>query len=474
MRWDWRSNDHNRVRFLSKRFLLVCWTVFCLVLLSLPVFAQKKNDRGESRPDLPIHEWLRGPERKDFKWKVELLPARMTFQQRFLVQVRAYVDVAPIADAKRDLYFLLKVADDKGNWLPKDTFNHYPLPPGLDKDSEIQYSSGLYAKPGKYTAALMLYDAVSGRGNMWRKQFEVKPPKNDPLPQLDRDLPVIEFIDEVPSDAIPSRIGAGFNRGRRFQYPTTEAEWPPGHGTEFLPVHNPHPTRVDVILNVAPWVDPDLQRGTSAATYRNDTGRMLQIGAVLSHLGLQNGCVRLGAVDLAKLEVVFDRIDGRKADWDKLTEQLRKRDHDTISVAVLGRRKSTAGFLRDYMTNLLADDATCGSATEKMDRVIVVVSHDFAFPSGASADRFWPDVKCACRYFHLRISVRSPVAGEDILFRRGNPRSVESIGDDIEKFLKPANPRRFDFDSPERFRRVLAVLIEDLNGGRERMRELNQ
>src|SRR5690348_777831 len=190
----------------------------------------------------------------------------MTYQQRFLVQVRAFVDAAPIVGGKRDLYFLLKIADDKGNWLPNDTYNHYPLPPGLDKDNEIQYSSGLYAKPGNYTAALILYDAISRQGNIWRKQFEVKAPKNDPLPQLDRNVPAVEFIDEVPNDAIPSRIGAGFNRGRRFQYPTTEVEWPPGHGTEFLPVHNPGPARVDVILNLAPWVDPYMQRGTSAAT----------------------------------------------------------------------------------------------------------------------------------------------------------------------------------------------------------------
>ena len=445
------------MRSHSKRWLPLCGLIGCLVLLTGAAFPQGKKNKDEPRPDLPIEEWLRGPERKEFKWKVELLPARMTFQQRFLVQVRAYVDAAPIVGGKHDLYFLLKVADEKGNWLPKDTYNHYPLPPGLDKDHEIQYSSGLYAKPGNYTAALILYDAVSGQGNIWRKQFEVKAPKNDALPQLDRDLPAIEFIDEVPNDAIPSRIGAGFNHGRRFQYATTEVEWPPGHGVEYLPVRSARPTRVDVILNLAPWVDPYMQRGTSAATYRSDSGRMLQIGAVLAHLGLQNGCVRLGAVDLSKLEVVFDRIDGPDTDWDKLTELVRKRDHDTISVAVLGKRKSTAGFLRDYLTNLMTDDSACSSPGGKTDHVIVVVSHEFAFPSGTKGDHFFPDVQCACRYYHLRINVGAPLAG-----------------DDIEKFLKPANPRRFDIGSPEQFRKALAQMIEDLSGGRERMREANQ
>ena len=89
-----------------------------------------------------------------------------------------------------------------------------------------------------------------------------------------------------------------------------------------------------------------------------------------------------------------------------------------------------------------------------MDRAIILVSHDFQFPSGTHGDRLWPDVQCNCRYYYLRI---------------------ESIGnDDLVKFMKPANPRRFDFHDPEQFRHALAELIDDLSGGRERAREAAQ
>ena len=439
--------------------------VLCLALL--PAHAQKDDKKkDEPHPKLPVEQWLSGPERSDFKWRVELVPPRMTYQQRFLVQVRAYVDAAPLQAAghSHDFYFLMKVADERGNWLPDDTYNHYPPPPGLDKSSEIQYSTGLYAKPGKYTAALILYDVVQGQGNLWRKQFEVKAPKKDPLPALDRDLPAIEFVTEVPSDALPTHERVSFTRDRRGVPTFTatpdigEEEWPPGHGTEFLPVRAPRPLRVDFVLNFAPWIDPYMQRRTSTSMYRADSGRILQIGAVLSHLQIERGCVRVGAVDLSKLTVVFDRLDGRAANWDKITEQVRKIDHNTVSAAVLGNRKSTAGFLRDYLTDLMADASGCGPGSEKTDRVIVLVSHDFQFPAGTHGESLWPDVQCSsCRYYHLRII-------------GGGPGS----SDDLEKFFKAANPRRFDVNSPEQFRKALAEMIEEFSGGRARAREAAQ
>ena len=427
-----------------------------LVLMLGPlVAAQEKEKKDEPRPDLPIEQWLRGPDRLDFKWKVELLAPRLTFQQRNLVQVRAYVDVAPIRkDEHHDFYFVLKVADEKGNWLSDETFNHYPLPPGLNKDNEIQYSAGLYAKTGRYTAAMILYDLATGKGNVWRKLFEVKPPKNDPLPKMDRDLPPVEFISEVPNDALPVRDKTVFLPRHRGAPQFTEAEWPPGHGMEFLPVPAPRPTRVDIILNVAPHLEPNYMARTSATQYRAVAGRVLQIGSLLSHLNIDRGCVRVSAVDLSKLSVVFDRVDGRTADWDKLTEQVRKIDHDTVSVDVLSNRKSTAGFLRDFMTNIMMDSSACGASTAKTDRVVILVSHDFQFPSGTHGDHLWPDVQCACRFVYLRID------------------SVSA--DDLEKFLKPADPRRVDVHSPEQFRKTVAELIEDLSGGRARAREAAQ
>jgi hypothetical protein len=55
---------------------------------------------GQSGP-VPVEQWLRGPDRRDFPWKVRLLKPRLTFQQRYLVQVRANLPVEVLQQGTR-------------------------------------------------------------------------------------------------------------------------------------------------------------------------------------------------------------------------------------------------------------------------------------------------------------------------------------------------------------------------------------
>src|SRR5690349_4707482 len=105
------------------------------LLLFVPLLAaQETKDNEEHGPNFPMAQWLSGPDRQDFKWRVELTSPHLTFQQRNLVQVRAYLDIPPLQDDDHhDLFFVLNVADEKGNWLRDGSYKHYPLPPGLDK-----------------------------------------------------------------------------------------------------------------------------------------------------------------------------------------------------------------------------------------------------------------------------------------------------------------------------------------------------
>jgi hypothetical protein len=420
-----------------------------LLLAITPGVAQdsKDKDKDELHPDIPIQQWLSGPERKDFKWHVDLESPRMTFQQRFLVEVRAGVDAAPLKKdgAPHDLYFVLKVSDGNGHWLPGDTNNHFAVTQKLSKSQEIEFNAGLYAKPGRYTAALLLYDVDSGRGNVWRKTFEVKEPKNDPLPTIDSAVPTVEFLDEVPEELHVERtIRVG---RRRFPAPerwTGTEQWPPAHGAELLPVHAARPLRIDVVLNFSPWIDPFMIQNTPAVAFRIDSGRMIQIGAVLSHLAVDRGCVRVAGVDLSRIAVAFEPTDARNLDWNAIAEQVRKTDHNTVSVDVLSKKKSPAPFLHDYMTELMKDSSGCAQTNQKGEHVILFVSHGFEFPSGTRHDPLAADSQCGCRFYYIRIT-------------RG-------MSDDLDDFFKQVNPRRFDVANPEQFRRALAELLRELNG----------
>src|SRR5205085_380861 len=147
--------------------------------------------------------------------------------------------------------------------------------------------------------AVLAYEAGTKQYDVHRQVIQVARPKHDDFPQLDRDLPVVEFLPEVPRDS------SSVERGRRQRFapggasePKLDDAWALGHGHEWLPVRNAAPIRLDVVLNFANWLDPELRQSPSATLYRRRIGRLLQIGSVLSHLGLANGCVRVSGMDV--------------------------------------------------------------------------------------------------------------------------------------------------------------------------------
>src|SRR5258708_15782507 len=180
------------------------WATIAFVLLAAahlhgPAFAQT----SEALRPLPIDDWLGGPERQDFPWKIHLFAPRLTFQQRYLVQVRANIDTRVLQNAApgADLHLLVKVSDDRGHWLSGENYNHFSVPPDLNDETEIEFDSGLYLRPGSYSIAVIAYDSVSGSGNLWRRPLRLQPLKDDPLPQMDRALPRVEFLPAFPTQS---------------------------------------------------------------------------------------------------------------------------------------------------------------------------------------------------------------------------------------------------------------------------------
>ena len=433
---------------MSARFRRLLALIVAVTCMGCAARAQDQDKNDELPPQLNIERLLAGPDRKDLRCDLELDPARLTFQQRNLVHIKA--DVDPSADERKDaleLYFVLKVADSSGKWLPEERHRRFNVPAGFNKDSLVEYSGGFYAKPGKYTLALIVFDATSGKSDVIRKPFEVKPPKNDPLPQLDRDLPTIDFVANPPAEQ-PVRTGDHYGRrGIRppeFSTVHPEDDWPPGQGKAYLPVHNTRPLLVDVILNVAPPADSGW-RSTTQSQYRAIAGAMLQAGAAISSLGIENGCVEVSGIDLAQLQVVFERMPARDADWNKLAKAVDKRNNATVSVAALGNKSATGEFLGKYVSKIASSAAECGEATRGTEHAVLFVSANFSFPSGTHGTHVELEPGQTVRYFLVRVS------------RAGG-------GDDLVHFFKPADPQRFDASSPEEFRAVLAQLVAALSG----------
>lgn len=391
-------------------------------------------------PPFAVDEWVRGPNREDYRWHVELSSPRLTYQQRNLIVVKATVDGNSLRSdgGPSDLFFVLKVADAQGHWFDGDTHNHFTVPPKLDKSSDIEFVTGYYSQPGDYTVAVLMYDATTRRSNVWRKNVHVPAIKHDPLPSLDRDIPAVEFMTEVPQDLESTRLS------RHGAVVETSTEWPAAASREILPVRNPRPLRLDVLLNFSPWQDPIARRQVSEAIHRVEIARLVHIGSLLSHLELTGGCVKLTAFDLSVPALVFDRVDGATADWKDLAAEAKKTNHSTVDVRALQTPSLGAAFLRDLLAST-ANTAGCGGSDAGYDHAIVVVSHSFAFPAGVHVQEFAPSIECSCRFYLVRVGSRM------------------NAFNDMDKVLKNLHPILLDAESPEKFRKALAELIASLS-----------
>src|SRR5207248_24969 len=132
-----------------------------------------------------------------------------------------------------------------------------------------------------------------------------------------------------------------------------------GHGREWLPVRNPAPIRLDVVLNFANWLDPELRQSPSATLYRRRIGRLLQIGSVLSHLGLVNGCVRVSGMDVNTARKVFDRADANTFNWEKTQQSVSIADQELMDVSTLQHRTETALAFRRFLSDVLYNSGGC-------------------------------------------------------------------------------------------------------------------
>ncbi len=385
---------------------------------------------GQAIP-VPVERWLRGPDRRDFPWKVRLLPPRLTFQQRYLLQVRANlpVDVLQQGSAQRDLHFAVRVADERGHWFPGGDYTHYAVPPKLDAGNEIEYTTGVYLRPGKYLLAVFAYDSVTGQGNLRRRMLRVSPLKHDPLPQLDRDLPAVEFLRDV-------RVSAAEPAGAM-------DAWRLAEGREWLPVRDSRPLRVDIVVNFSAWLDPQLRSAVSGLAYPRHVGHLLEIGSVLSHLDLARGCVRLSGVDINNARIVFDRADAAGFDWEAARKAILSTNQDLVDVAALAQRPGTALFFRRFLSEVLYNSGGCGGDHAHVRRVVIIAGGSHLFPAETRLFGVWPEMPCDCQFYYLRAST-SP--GDD----------------DIDHLLKRVAPRRLRFDTGEQFRRALARIIADL------------
>lgn len=404
--------------------------------MCIPASAQE-SDAGT----LPFDpdEWLQGPDRRDLEWKVKIIKPSLTLQQRYLLQVDARMKAGQWK--KRgivgDLHFVLKVADSEDNWMRGYSYTYLSVPAELQSYHYIQCVTGVYLRPGKYTIALIVYEANLKQVNIWRKKVEFKNPEGKLLPELDRDLPAVDFIDGTPEYVMD------FDRAPSFM----DSLWPLGAGMEWLPVGNRSEVCVDLVINVS---YSQVLRGKSLQqwwlNYQMNASYVLQTGSVISHLGLSKGCVRVSIVDVLSMKTLFDRENAEGFDWQEAGRVVREQNRFTIDIDRLSRYTQASAYFNARLSEIL-EGGSCRSGEAATKRAVVVVSNQQVFPPETEIIEISPKSSEKPRFYYFCINDRAYISG------------------DIQKMLKPAKPRSFLIRRPHDFRKALSDLILDLEKG---------
>ena len=374
-----------------------------------------------SSPKIPL-SWFEETEQHAPHWKVTLGPPYLLYSQRFVIDASA-VFPARVKKSERqpDWHIILRVADQNGKWFTGSDYTHVEWNRIPSKVDRVVWSTSFFARPGTYQLVLLAYDAETEKHFLWRKSVQLEKP--DVLPDLDRDLPMVEFI-------TPGRIRAPLG--------------------ELLPIRSAKPVRIDVVLNLTGELQLGLH-GDLFSWIRQSyvEGTLQGATGIFSQLKPDFGCVRVSAVDILHLDVTLDRAPADpESDWRSVRNAIVKnRDTSKVDVRTLAGRTKAREFFHQFLDRVISDNTGCGKESTGTDRAVVVVSDSLVFPKGTDTEPVTPRYQQDARFFHVRIS-----------------SSLIPTYDQVAHMLDPLHPRRFDVTSPKQLRHAVAEIIKDIEG----------
>ena len=402
--------------------IMRCSAILILVILCSPGIAP-----GADKRSLPfdIDQWLAYSKREDFSWSVSVSRPYLTFQQRFVVRVSGRISGKRLPESEKgnDLHFLMEVASEDNAKVAGYAYDNVSVPPDIGEPYDVSFSSSVYLRPGSYTIKLIVYDSVSGKGNVQRKHIKVSPLKNDELPELDRDFKDIEFV---------TQTNEIFQSGR-----------------EWLPVENSRCLCVDIVANVP--LDRNQGNREEFGRHYSNPVYVLRAASVLSHLGLQNGRIRLTLLDALQVKTVFirknpDSIDWQGTDWDlSYRENLQTIDYSTIKA----QTEASADLLN--LLNKIMKEDECTLKAKSPAKIVIVISGPMKFAERTPVMRFNPGKVTQngtpIHFFYFCIP---------------NSLSLGSSDDDLDEMLNPEELQTYTVLDPRSFRTALATFISRL------------
>jgi hypothetical protein len=381
--------------------------------------ARGQNDDPLDLRSIPISDWLNGGDRSEIPWTFTVREPYLRIDQRLEVFYVARISGKELnrSGKNHELFLVNRMSSPDGEWLNEPSIVRHTAEDQLPNNVQAEFRMRVVVQPGEYTLWVVLYDRKTGKHNVAKRRIRVPELHGDPLPDLYRRMPLVEFpnISENNPPEATSFVS----------------------GQLYLPVHNKRPLQVQLISMLSPpeqWTG----RARLMRAHNDDTLGAL---AALSEMDLTDGSLSIAGLDLTRRQVLFEQRDLQHVEWASLMQAMKRAQSPDISAKALQGSKNNGAFFREFLNERLTADSTVADGM----RVVIVVTSAQLFESGSDLRPLQIEGDCNCRVYYLRFRL-----------------NVNDVFDQLEKFMKPLRPRIFNLITARDLRKAIAEIIQDL------------
>jgi hypothetical protein len=370
-------------------------------------------------------------------FKLEIERPVLSIHQRMVAILKVKLDGVEMLKRVGDdeLSVRIRIRDEQGQiYTREETFN---VRGGRkdEKKAKMEFYQGVFVMPGNYNASVRMLDTVNGQEGFADRDFRVEPLSADPLPEMWRDLPQVEFQ--------PEEDGA-----EGWYLPSIK-------GRLHLPLETQQPVKIDVLVNTTPT---EFRGGPER---QNSANLSLVIPAmkVLLQTEVNNGSLEMSLLDLAKLKVIFSQDNSKPLSFARLKNSLDSANPNMIDVHALSNRERDG----DYFVYEVGQRVRAALQPGEPRHVLIILSGPMNFPAGVMLHRVDVRETARCKVFYIRYLPEGSSGIEDgrrVVLSEANRKGPL---DELEYILTPLNPRKFQVNSPMAFRKTLAAILAEIS-----------
>jgi len=271
---------------------------------------------------------LNAGDHADIPWDFRVRDPYLRIDQRIEFSYSLLINAKDLnkTGSKHELFLISRISTPDGEWLNQPSILHENVEEELAKRLQVQFSNRVVAQPGDYMLWVVLYDRKTGKHNVTKRHVKVGELHGDPLPDLYRRMPLVEFPvfgdDTGSTGTITSLL--------------------------YLPVHNKRPIQIELISMLSPPEQWTGCRGCTRVVHAHNDDTIGALSA-LSQMEPSAGTMSIAGLDLVRRQVIFDQRDFKSVKWSSLMDAMKKADSPDISTNALQGSKNNGEIGRAHV-----------------------------------------------------------------------------------------------------------------------------